>query len=84
MRAWSVGVVITPWEEGGYLAEVPALQGCWVVGQTAEEALRDIHEVIELSISSRLRHGDPIPVELEELQQLAGSPFVVRTAVALP
>ena len=84
MRAWKVEVQIKPWEEGGYLAEVPALQGCWVVASTAEEALRDIHEVIELSIASRIKHGEPLPSGVEELLQTQGTPLVVTTAVALP
>ena len=60
MRAWKVEVEIRPWEEGGYLAEMPTLQGCWVVAPSVEEALRDIHEVIELSIASRIKHGEAI------------------------
>lgn len=60
MKAWKVKVEIRPWPwpEGGYVAEVPSLQGCSVVASTIEEAIRDIYEVIEMSIASRLKHGE--------------------------
>src|SRR6266545_568073 len=68
-RAWNVAIEIQPWEDGGYVARALALQGCWVVAPTIAEALRDLPEVIEMSISSRLKHGEPLPDELEEIPQ---------------
>ena len=41
-------VVLEPSEEGGYTALVPCLPGCISEGDTREEALRHIHEAIEL------------------------------------
>jgi len=61
MKAWTATVEIRPWPEGGYIAEVPALQGCWVLAPTAEEAIRDVYEVIEMSIASRIKRGEPLP-----------------------
>ena len=66
MKAWKVKVEIRPWEDGGYIAEVAALQGCWVVAPTVEEAIRDIHEGIEMSIASRLKRNEDLPIEVEE------------------
>ena len=66
--AWKARVEIKPWAEGGYIAEVPALQGCWVVADTVDEAVHDILDVIEMSIESRLELGEPLPAELEEIQ----------------
>ena len=34
-------------EEGGYWAEVPALQGCVTQGETLAELKRNLHEAIE-------------------------------------
>ena len=67
MKSYRVEVVIKPWEEGGYLVEAPALQGCWCVSDTVEAALDDIEEVICLAIQARRDLGEPIPSEIEEL-----------------
>ena len=67
MRAWKAHVAIRPWEDGGYIAEVSSLQGCWVVAATPEEAMQDIREVIEMSIASRIRRGESLPPEIEEI-----------------
>ena len=72
MKAWKVSVEIEPWPEGGFIARASALQGCWVVADTVEEAIRDIYEGIEMSIESRLKHGEPLPPELEEVKSDAG------------
>jgi hypothetical protein len=37
-------VVVHHAEEGGYWAEVPALDGCFAQGETVEEAPRRMHE----------------------------------------
>lgn len=68
MTAWRARVEIRTWPEGGYIAEVPALQGCWVVAPTVEEAIRDIHEGVQMSIESRLKLGEPLPAEIEEVR----------------
>ncbi len=41
-------VVLEPSEEGGYTVYVPALPGCISEGDSAEEALKNIREAIEL------------------------------------
>ena len=38
-------------EEGGYWAEVPALPGCATEGDTFEELLKNLYEVIEGCLS---------------------------------
>lgn len=69
MRAWRAQVVIKPWPfpEGGYSAEVLSLQGSRIVAPSVEEAIRDIYEVIEMSLASRLERGEPIPHEICEV-----------------
>ena len=64
MAQYKVHVRISPWPEGGFLAEVPALQGCWVVADTIGQALEDIDDVTQMSIHSRLKHGEPLPPEV--------------------
>ncbi len=41
-------VVLEPSSEGGYTVWVPSLPGCVSEGETAEEALDNIREAIEL------------------------------------
>jgi predicted RNase H-like HicB family nuclease len=41
-------VVLEPSSEGGYTVVVPALPGCISEGETRDEAIRNIHEAIEL------------------------------------
>lgn len=41
-------IVLEPSDEGGYTAYVPSLPGCISEGDTAEEALSNIREAIEM------------------------------------
>ena len=44
-------VIIHDAEEGGYWAEVPAIEGCATQGDTFEELLENIYEAIEGCLS---------------------------------
>ena len=61
-------VVIYRDEDGVYIAECPALQGCVTDGATFEEALEMIKNAIALNVRARLKVGDPIPVESDLIQ----------------
>ncbi len=43
-------VILHKAEEGGYWAEVPALEGCFSQGETVEESIINIKEAIESHI----------------------------------
>ena len=43
-----VRVVLEPSDESGFTAVVPSLPGCISEGSSREEALKNIHEAIEL------------------------------------
>jgi predicted RNase H-like HicB family nuclease len=47
-------VIIDPAEEGGFWAEVPAIQGCPTQGETMEELLASIREAIKARLSVNL------------------------------
>ncbi len=47
-RNVTIKVVLEPSEDGGYTVHVPSLPGCISEGETAEEALANIREAIEL------------------------------------
>ena len=48
-------------EDQAYVAEVPQLMGCMAHGDTYEEALKNVHEAIELWLDTAKEFGDPIP-----------------------
>jgi len=52
-----------PFEYGrmAYHAYCPALKGASTWGYTREEALKNIREIVELTIESMREHGEPIP-----------------------
>jgi predicted RNase H-like HicB family nuclease len=54
-----LGIVIEPGADGYYVANCPALKGCWSQGKTAAEAVTNIREAIELYL-------EPPPGSLEE------------------
>jgi len=41
-------IVLEPSEEGGYTAYVPSLPGCISEGESADEAMANIREAVEL------------------------------------
>ncbi len=49
-------VIIHPAEEGGFWAEVPAIQGCATQGDTFEELLSNLYEAVEGCLSVDLEH----------------------------
>lgn len=54
------GVIIEKDDEG-YFAHVPALQGCYAQGDTYEEALTNIQDVIRLHLEDIRESGQKIP-----------------------
>ena len=49
-RKYHLQVLVEIDEDGRYVASCPALQGCHAQGDTFEEALRNIGDVIELCL----------------------------------
>jgi predicted RNase H-like HicB family nuclease len=60
-------VVLEPSPEGGCVALVPALPGCYSQGDTVEEALAGAREAIELTLEDMEARGEPIPDASGEL-----------------
>ncbi|MEI7795869.1 MAG: type II toxin-antitoxin system HicB family antitoxin [Methylococcaceae bacterium] len=44
-------IIIHPAEEGGFWAEVPAIEGCATQGDTIEELFTNIYEAVEACLS---------------------------------
>ena len=51
-----IKVIIHPAEEGGFWAEVPAIQGCATQGETIEELLTNLYEAVEACLSIDLEY----------------------------
>ena len=49
----NVKAIIHEAEEGGYWAEVPILSGCYTQGETIEEVVENLKEVISLYIDDQ-------------------------------
>lgn len=64
MKTYLFKVVVEedPFEDGrmAYHAYCPALKGTSTWGYTMEEALKNIREVVEMTIESMREHGEPI------------------------
>ena len=57
---YNVPVIIKK-DADGYFAYAPDLQGCYTQGDTYEEALANVREVVALHIEVRLASGEEIP-----------------------
>ena len=64
--------VIYPANEGGYVAEVPALKGCLAQGETLDKTLVELEEVETLWLQTANESGLRIPlieIEIERVKQ---------------
>ncbi|MGB5593519.1 MAG: type II toxin-antitoxin system HicB family antitoxin [Crocosphaera sp.] len=58
-------MIIYPCEEGGFVAEIPALKGCLAQGETLEDTLQELMIVRELWLETAQKSGQKLP-DLEE------------------
>jgi len=56
MKKYLLQVVIEQDEDGAYIAECPALKGCYAQGDTFEEVMENIKDVIQMCIEE-LKEG---------------------------
>lgn len=61
VKSYKFPVVIEKDEDGYYVADCPILQGCHAQGDTIEEAITNIREVIELCLEEIKEQGREIP-----------------------
>jgi predicted RNase H-like HicB family nuclease len=54
-------IVIYPCDEGGYVAEVPALKGCLAQGETLAETLDELETVKQLWLKTAEKQGRTLP-----------------------
>jgi antitoxin HicB len=58
-------VILEPADEGGYVVSCPAIPGTYSQGESAEEAISNIKEAIELSLECYRDDGVPFPDDVE-------------------
>jgi predicted RNase H-like HicB family nuclease len=66
MKTYLFKVVVEP-DEGAWSAYCPALAelGAATWGNTQEEALKHIHEVVEIIVQELVEDGEPIPEDIQ-------------------
>ncbi|RZN14980.1 MAG: type II toxin-antitoxin system HicB family antitoxin [Methanosarcinales archaeon] len=61
-------VLVEKDEDGFFVVECPLLQGCYTQGKTLDEALKNIHEVIELCLEEQ---KEEIVEHLDAIQEFS-------------
>ena len=61
-------VLVEKDEDGFYVVECPLLKGCYTQGKTLDEALKNIHEVIELCLEEQ---KEEIVEQLDAIQEFS-------------
>ncbi|MBE9251061.1 type II toxin-antitoxin system HicB family antitoxin [Dolichospermum sp. LEGE 00240] len=54
-------IVVYPCEEGGFVAEIPALKGCLAQGESLEETLKELIMVRNLWLETAAKYGQKLP-----------------------
>lgn len=67
MDTYRFQVLIEQDEDGYYVADVPALQGCHTQGKTFEQALENIKEVIAMCVQEMREDGQMIESRYPEI-----------------
>jgi len=67
MNVFRFQVIIEQDEDGLYVADVPALQGCHAQGRTFEEAIENIKEVIAMCVQELREEGKSIETAYPEV-----------------
>ncbi|MFH1195290.1 MAG: type II toxin-antitoxin system HicB family antitoxin [bacterium] len=63
MEVYNYKIIIEECEDGGFYAECPAFQGCHVEGESYEETMIEMKEVIKAFIADYKERNEQIPVD---------------------
>lgn len=67
MKKYNLQVIIEQDEDGVFIAECPALQGCYAQGKTYEETIKNIKDVITMCIDELKEEKKKINVKYPEV-----------------
>ena len=59
----SYKIILYAQEGGGWVAEIPALGGCYALMDTREEALKELEKVFGMIQEEYAESGKPLPVD---------------------
>jgi predicted RNase H-like HicB family nuclease len=54
-------------QDGSWVAEIPAIPGCYALMPTREEALAELSEVFRMIAEEYLERGAPLPADTTEI-----------------
>lgn len=54
-------------EDGSWVAEIPAISGCYALMPTREEALAELTKVFEMVAEEHREKGIPLPADTTEI-----------------
>ncbi len=60
-------IVLYRQEDGSWVAEIPALQGCYALMNTREEALAELNNVFAMIAEEYREKGLPLPKDTTEI-----------------
>jgi predicted RNase H-like HicB family nuclease len=60
MKAYHINIFYSE-EDGGYIADIPDLKYCSALGETEEEALREVLSAKQAWLEAAKAEGKPIP-----------------------
>ena len=60
-------IILYRQEDGAWVAEVPAIPGCYALMPTREEALAELSEVFEMIANEYRGKGLPLPADSTEI-----------------
>ena len=63
-------IVIYPCEEGGYIAEIPALKGCLAQGETLDKVLGELKTVTDLWLETAEKYGQQLPDVTDSIEKM--------------
>ncbi len=67
MKSYSIQVVVEQDEDSVFIAECPALQGCYAQGKTFEQAIKNIQDVIMMCIQEMNDENKKINLKYPEV-----------------
>ncbi len=68
---------------GGWLAEVPELEGCISTGESPQQALANVQDAIGCWLESAREHGKQIPPPMDHIEPEFSGKFTLRMPRAL-
>ena len=61
MRDYHINIFYSE-DDDGYIADIPDLEACSAIGETPDEALREVQQAKKLWLEAARAEGKPVPV----------------------